>query len=561
MATTLRKIADADSEESNAPLPPVAPMVEPRDAIAGPVRGQMQEAVFSAASSIVLYIGDALRDAFWLLKKPLGILIFILALTIACDYVAGKLGGILCLIPGMTSSMFCTRYASAPIDVDINRKPLDLDLDKLVGLHGKFEDVMTTNVGTDMIQLKLKQSEIATRNLVILVRNSDLRSRDALAEALLQFLDDAKKAGEGLIRLTKGIDGAVNRIAAANEFALRTMEAATAESSSLSRLVTALLFRSTTKAIVAPSYREVMETLAHETDLALLQASASAASLERLEETLDTIHAICSREGLSLSRKHAELLSELWTILGGNRDLRRSNEMQLALLKDIDWYRTQALTRVVVTRDVLLMMTVDVEELRDQAATPHLVGERVPVEALIDGIGRSIEGLKEGRRRANEMQEDAATCSTLVDRERVGLMPRVKTQPTDGRRARVRAQADEWTGGLVDGRAGGLAGRKTNGQTSGQEDGRAGRRAGRKTGGQEDGRVGRRTDEPKVGQPKRTGRRASRQASEQATAHAHRERAGRMPGTQTQPTNAHADGWAGGQIGAQAGEQTDERGG
>ncbi|KAH9922739.1 uncharacterized protein B0H18DRAFT_1120741 [Fomitopsis serialis] len=110
-----------------------------------------------------------------------------------------------------------------------------------------------------------------------------------------------------------------------------------------------------------------------------------------------------------------------------------------------------------------------------------------------------------------------------VDRERAGLMPRVKTQPTDGPRAQARGSvgARGRIDGQADGCEGGLAGRKT------------GRKTGEKTGEKEDGREGRRTD-------KRTGRRTSRRASGQATAHAHCECAGRMPGTLTQPTDTHA---------------------
>ncbi|KAH9912508.1 uncharacterized protein B0H18DRAFT_1127083 [Fomitopsis serialis] len=65
-----------------------------------------------------------------------------------------------------------------------------------------------------------------------------------------------------------------------------------------------------------------------------------------------------------------------------------------------------------------------------------------------------------------------------------------------------------------------------------------------RTGGRTGGRASRTASE-----------RVSRRADEEATAHAHRERAGRMPSTQTQPTDVRA----GGKMGARAGERMDER--
>ncbi|KAH9923075.1 uncharacterized protein B0H18DRAFT_955998 [Fomitopsis serialis] len=363
-----------------------------------------QRMVFCSVSAAVRYLGDALQTAFWLLKKPLGGVIFVMALAILCNYVAGKISGMLsplCFIPAISSTMFCVgRTSFSPI---MDKAPQSGDLVKLIELHGDFGNLLDTNVDTAKIRTKLRQSEVATHDLVAHVRASDLRSHDILAEALMHFVEDAKRTGDGLYRLSTRISGAVDRITVVNNNAMNTLSAVTVNDSPPSWITTAFSSRSgTQEAVIIRSYADVMETLAQETEQALLEASASVANLERLQERLYKIQEICVREGLSQSDAHSKLLSEIWSILGGNRDALRKTKERLSLLADVDHYRKQAINHVVWTRDVLLEVAADVEELRDRAAAPQIVGERVPALLLIQSIGRSIERLKEGRQRAGD---------------------------------------------------------------------------------------------------------------------------------------------------------------
>lgn len=124
-------------------------------------------------------------------------------------YVLGTILSPLCHLPGIASSTFC-------VDRALDRGteaggPKSANFLKLVELQDGFQDILNVNVGTNEIGMKLKQSEMATRDLVTLVRVSDLKSREVLADALVQFVDDAKKTGEGLHKLSAKIDGAVDR--------------------------------------------------------------------------------------------------------------------------------------------------------------------------------------------------------------------------------------------------------------------------------------------------------------------------------------------------------------
>lgn len=195
-------------------------------------------------------------------------------------------------------------------------------------------------------------------------------------------------------------------ITAANDYTMRMLEKITLETSGdLLLPMPRLTSTSHADGFILRTFGEVMDTLAWETHRTLLEASSCAANLEQLEEHLLTIHEICLREGLALSNAHAELLSELWSLLGGNRSARRKNERHFALLREISRYRMEALAHVVVTRDALQAVAADVEELRERSAAPEIVGERVSAEVLIASIGHGIQRLREGRQRASERQQ------------------------------------------------------------------------------------------------------------------------------------------------------------
>lgn len=183
---------------------------------------------------------------------------------------------------------------------------------------------------------------------------------------------------------------------------MRTIEAVSNRGSfSLSRIMS----HTDTEAVILRSFEDALDTLTKETRRAVLEASVSAANLERLQEHLFTIHEICAREGVALNDAQAELLSELWTILGGNGSARHKSEMHLMLLKDIGHYRMQAFVHIVFTREVLQKVEADTEELRERAAAPAIVGNRVSVEMLLQSIGDGIEKLNAGRQRTSEKRQ------------------------------------------------------------------------------------------------------------------------------------------------------------
>ena len=196
---------------------------------------------------------------------------------------------------------------------------------------------------------------------------------------------------------------------AVNDYALQKIDAA--QKTKPSRLYAALIpWKSHTRFInqvVVETFGEAMNILSTDMERLIVEAEANIIALNALEVGLSTLHEIISREDLSLSSEKADLLAELWTILGFNRNELRNFDQSLSLLKELKTYRQQALERVVTALQTLQIMSADMEDLRERVARPAIAGSAIPVDVHMKSIQYGLERLREGRVRAKELDEAA----------------------------------------------------------------------------------------------------------------------------------------------------------
>lgn len=89
--------------------------------------------------------------------------------------------------------------------------PLHADYPTMVDIQSKtFEQLLDDNVGSNGLALEIKKAQMATSDLVTLVKVSKLASKDVLATALSDFVDDARQTARGLQRLNAKVSGAVD---------------------------------------------------------------------------------------------------------------------------------------------------------------------------------------------------------------------------------------------------------------------------------------------------------------------------------------------------------------
>jgi hypothetical protein len=240
-----------------------------------------------------------------------------------------------------------------------------------------FGHLLDESAGGSGLSLEIKTAQMATEDLVTLVLVSDLNSRDMLADTLFKFVNDAKHTGSGLQRLSSRIGGAVDRyvfrfdriifsfifprsIMAVNDYALYAIEAAQSKPPWFSMQGLVPWFRPPpTSEIVTKTFTEAMSVLTSAMERLILEAEVNLVNLNKLEERLLTLHDIVSREDSTLSSAKTELLSALWTKLGGNKKTLRNFESHLSLLQNLGMYRKQVLTHVVAALQTLRAMSSD----------------------------------------------------------------------------------------------------------------------------------------------------------------------------------------------------------
>jgi len=194
-----------------------------------------------------------------------------------------------------------------------------------------------------------------------------------------------------------------------NDYALHTIEAAIANAPSRyspKYLIPWYSFPHTSE-IVTQTFTEAMDVLSGSMQRLIIEAEVSLANLGSLEEHLSTLHEVVSREDSSISSAKSELLSELWTKVGGNRRALRGYDDHLQLLRDLGGYRKSALVHVVSALQTLQAMSEDMEDLRERVAAPELTAGRIPVEVHMRSIKSGLERLREGRLKAKEREEEA----------------------------------------------------------------------------------------------------------------------------------------------------------
>lgn len=211
---------------------------------------------------------------------------------------------------------------------------------------------------------------------------------------------------------TSDFTNAPASIMAANEYALKTIETARANEPSTLFFVLAAVIpwtptRKPTSIVVTETFEEAMNTLSNHLQRLIVEAEVNDKNLNDLEERLNSLHELVSREDSSISSAKSDLLAELWTILGGNRKKLRNFDSHLALLKDLVMYRKQAAVHVAAALQTLRGMADDMEDMRERVASPNLAGSSVTVEVHMKSIEHGLERLKEGRIRASKLEQEA----------------------------------------------------------------------------------------------------------------------------------------------------------
>jgi len=163
----------------------------------------------------IRYAWDVSSRAFLYSRYILGFLLSLWIVALITLRISSTLWGAvapICYLPIISNSRICEAWRNPEPSMPVKQTPRWADYPKMVDLQSKtFEQLIDDSVGGSALSLEVKKAEMAMTDLVTFVRLSKLKAKDTLASSLIEFVQDARKAGRGLQKMSSKIGGAVDK--------------------------------------------------------------------------------------------------------------------------------------------------------------------------------------------------------------------------------------------------------------------------------------------------------------------------------------------------------------
>ena len=371
---------------------------------------------------VISWAFDVLRGALLMLKTPfssilaIGILAGSLLIlgNFALSSVYSALSPI-CRIPG--SSFLNLSMCQSPISVqyDGDEPPL-VQFDELMTVQNKFEVILQESAGGVSLPLDMKRGETSIRDLRQVVRFSQLRSKNELVLEFDGFIDTARIASYDLQKFNSHIGRSVDNILATARWTKRVLGGIAERDASQGAISWFIKDRvlapfqpiKFTEDALLDQYIQHTRVVEDEINRLVMEAQAVLMVLNNLEDRLDVIHGIAVRDNLHTQGSKNEVLSQLWTMLGGNRNKLGKFNSQLRLLNQVNTYRQNAIAHVSGTIVRLQSIGAELEELRDRVGGVELLGGKgaVPLSVHLENIEMGVERLERKRKGAKELENE-----------------------------------------------------------------------------------------------------------------------------------------------------------
>ena len=373
-------------------------------------------------SPMFVWVLDVLGGALLMLKTPISYLIacwllvgvLVLLRNLLFSSVYSALSPV-CRIPG--ASFLNLPMCQSPVSIQYpGGETPSVEFDRLMDVQNKFEAVLQESAGGSSLPLDMKRGETSIRDLRQVVRFSQLHSKNELVLEFDGFVETARIASYDLQKFNSHVGRGVDNILATARWTKRVLHSMVERDGS--RGVIASFFNERLLAPFQPikftedallaQYIQHTRAVEEEINRLVMEAQALLLVLQNLEDRLDVIHGIAVRDNLHVQGSRAEVLSQLWTMLGGNRSKLGKFDSQLRLLGQVNTYRQNAIAHVSGTLVRLQTMGAELEELRESVGGVELLGGKgsVPLSLHIENIEMGVERLERGRKGAKELENE-----------------------------------------------------------------------------------------------------------------------------------------------------------
>lgn len=336
----------------------------------------------------------------------------------------------ICRIPGtsLLNLPMCHGTISSQQSKDGSGESLPVEFDQLINVQSQFELILEESAGGVSLPLDMKRSETSLRDLRTIIRYSSLPSKNELVFEFNGFIETASIASSDLQKFNSHVGRAVDNILATARWTKRVLDSVASEYESRGllagvfsdRLLAPFQPLRSTEATVLHQYTEHSRLVETEINRLIDEAQILLGVLHNLDDRLDVIHGIAVRDNLHAQGSREEVMSQLWTYLGGNHRELKKFESQLKLLNQVNLYRQTAVGHVAATMLRLQAMGAELAELRERVGTVELLADRrfIPLSVHIDSIELGVERLEQRRNWARGVENDEMRRALTKDGNR-----------------------------------------------------------------------------------------------------------------------------------------------
>lgn len=322
------------------------------------------------------------------------------------------------------------------------------DFEKLVKIQNSFEDILYNNKDAFALPTNMKKTQLAMRDLRLLVQFSNLPSKTELEAEFDMFILTAKEASEDLSRYNMRIGYVSDLVISTNHWTLQVLNEIAAEETTgalggtFSPANIFSVFSSPPQSIKQRIFNQYVEHIAkikEEIGNLIVFSESLMQLLNSIDTRLDFIAEVAMRDDKKLTRDRVQLLASLWSQMGGNQASKAESSASLELLRDVMRYRANAMQLVSSTLLKLREVSQGLENLREGIAAPGIAGYRedYPLEWHIDVVSRSVDRLRTARGESLAIEREVMRRGldrmkpgeTLLELDG-GNMPTVHVKPT-----------------------------------------------------------------------------------------------------------------------------------
>ncbi|KAL1630546.1 hypothetical protein SLS56_004820 [Neofusicoccum ribis] len=412
-----RRVAQAIAEEDETaatrsrkrrsrPMQRVPPSDDQRDS-SSPLASLWANLLGPATNYVISVLAFAMDVLKPLISLAVAVLLFATFLSFARSWLSSSVSTALtpiCALPGMSllNLPFC-EYQQKPTPASGG----SVEFDELMAAQEAFDEIVISSTRNEWLPADMKSSENVIRDLRMVVRHSKLPSKSELEMEFNNFIETARQASDDLSRFNSRVGRAVDKTLSTTRWTMRVIDGL-AENDSGRGAIDRFLWDNVLWALspyksphakLVEQYLQHTQTIESEIQGLIVQATTLLGILDTLEDQLGAIHDISIRDDNTLQGKREELFLQLWTKLGGNRSDVKKLDQEIQLLKNINTYRRSAVAHVSSTMVKLRAIAAHLEDLRERAAAPDVVGVdgEMPITLHIENIQRGLDRLQELR--------------------------------------------------------------------------------------------------------------------------------------------------------------------